>query len=301
MRIGQTGKITEDLYMLGHPAVPVYLLDGRQPVIFDAGLAVLGERYLEDLRQVLGRRPPAFCLLTHSHFDHCGAAGIFKARFSNLQVVCSQHAKQVFARPNARQLIRQLNLDAVQTAIQLGVQPSRGEFVPFQVDRTVQEGDRIEVSPDLAVEVLETPGHTRDFLSYYLPSRRVLMASEAMGTLDATGYIVTDCLVDYDLHYASMQKLARLEVDVLLLAHLYALTGGDARAHMYDSLVQAEKFRHMVEQLWNESGGDLQGVREHLKAYEYDRYEGIKIPEQAYLLNLEARIKTVVRKISSSV
>ena len=29
MRIGQTGKITEDLYMLGHPAVPIYLLDGR--------------------------------------------------------------------------------------------------------------------------------------------------------------------------------------------------------------------------------------------------------------------------------
>jgi len=32
-----SGKICEGLYMVGPPAMPVYLLDGEKPAIFDAG------------------------------------------------------------------------------------------------------------------------------------------------------------------------------------------------------------------------------------------------------------------------
>ncbi len=42
MIIKNTGKIIDGLYMMGTPAMPVYLLDGEKPAIFDAGLAFLG-------------------------------------------------------------------------------------------------------------------------------------------------------------------------------------------------------------------------------------------------------------------
>ena len=56
MIIKETGKIIEGLYMVGPPAMPVYLLDGAKPAIFDAGLAFLGKIYAAGIRQILGRR-----------------------------------------------------------------------------------------------------------------------------------------------------------------------------------------------------------------------------------------------------
>ena len=47
MIIKNTGKIIDDLYMVGTPAMPIYLLDGEKPAVFDAGLAFLGKIYIE--------------------------------------------------------------------------------------------------------------------------------------------------------------------------------------------------------------------------------------------------------------
>ena len=69
MIIKNPGKIIDDLYMVGPPAMPVYLLDGERPAIFDAGLAFLGEIYADGIRQILGHRYVQYCFLTHSHLN----------------------------------------------------------------------------------------------------------------------------------------------------------------------------------------------------------------------------------------
>jgi glyoxylase-like metal-dependent hydrolase (beta-lactamase superfamily II) len=71
-----TGKISHDLYMLANNAIPVYLLDGDKPALFDAGLAFLGDIYVQAIKEILGSRTPAYCFLTHSHFDHCGSVSV---------------------------------------------------------------------------------------------------------------------------------------------------------------------------------------------------------------------------------
>ena len=67
MIITQTGKITHNLYMLANEAMPIFLLDGDNPAIFDAGLAFLGDIYVQAIKEVLGNRTPAYCFLTHSY------------------------------------------------------------------------------------------------------------------------------------------------------------------------------------------------------------------------------------------
>lgn len=96
MIIDRTGKILTNLYMVGHPAMPVYLLDGEKPVIFDAGLTFLGNLYTEGIRQIIGSRNLHYCFLSHSHFDHCGAVSVLKKHFPGLKVVASEKAKIVF-------------------------------------------------------------------------------------------------------------------------------------------------------------------------------------------------------------
>ena len=92
-----TGKIIEGLYIVGTPAMPVYLLEGEKSAIFDAGLAFLGKIYADGIRQILGRRNLQYCFLTHSHFDHCGSVSILKKNFPGLKVVASEKAKKVKA------------------------------------------------------------------------------------------------------------------------------------------------------------------------------------------------------------
>lgn len=279
--------------MLGHHAVPVFLVDGDRPALFDGGLAVLGPLYVQQIRRVLGRRSPRWCFLTHSHFDHCGAVAYLQQQFPRMQVVGSPKAADVLRRPNAIRLIGELNRYAAGMAASFGVDAGDVAFAPFTVDATAVEGDRFDLSPGLAVQVLETPGHTWDFLSFYLAGPKLLVASEALGTPDETGYIVTDCLVDYDVHYRSMERLLTLDVEVLCLGHLYAYTGRDARRHMTASLVHSRRFRGMVERLLAETDGDVPAVMQRVKAYEWDGKSGIRQPEPAYVLNLEARIKTI--------
>lgn len=285
--------------MLGHPAMPVYLVDGDQPALFDAGVAFLGPVYARQIRQMLKGRQPSWCFLTHSHFDHCGALGYLKDQFPQMKVVCSHKAATVFDRPNAVALITDLNQFASAMAPEFGMEPGQPSFKPFSVDLTAGEGDCFRISSEHSVNVIETPGHTWDFLSYYISSNKVLVASEALGTPDETGYIVTDCLVDYDVHFQSMQRLNRLDVQTLCLGHICAFTGRHAKRHMAESISQSHRFRLMVERLLDQENGDIQSVMKQVKTFEWDGKAGLRQPEPAYVLNLEARINTVHRKWES--
>jgi glyoxylase-like metal-dependent hydrolase (beta-lactamase superfamily II) len=290
------GEIAHNVHMVGHRAVPVFLVDGDRPALFDAGLAFLGPVYAGQIKRILGDRQPSWCFLTHSHFDHCGAVAYLKKQFPEMRIVCSKKAAAVLGRPNAISLISDLNRFAAGMAVEFGVETGDGQFEPFGVDATAGEGDCFEISPDLTVRVMQTPGHTWDFLSYYVPQRKLLVSSEALGTPDETGYIVTDCLVDYDVHYQSMLRLNALDVDTLCLGHIYACTGSDARRHMDASLVHSRRFFNMVVRFLSEEKGDIPTVMKRVKAYEWDGKAGIRQPEPAYVLNLEARINSVARK-----
>ncbi len=80
MKINKTGKICDNLYMLGNPGMPIYLLNSEKPVIFDSGIAFLGGYYVQEIKEILGDKQPRYCMLTHSHFDHCGSAAFLKKK-----------------------------------------------------------------------------------------------------------------------------------------------------------------------------------------------------------------------------
>jgi glyoxylase-like metal-dependent hydrolase (beta-lactamase superfamily II) len=269
-------------------------------VIFDAGLSFLGDLYVNAVKTVLGERTPAYCLLTHSHFDHCGAAATLKKHFPELKVLASERASRNLSRPNAIALIRNLTRAAEDFARDMGlVIDCDPVFQPFDVDEVLKDGDQLQVSDKHVIQVIETPGHTWDCLSYYIPSLKALMPSEAAGQVHSNGYIVPDCLVDYDAYLASIRKLSALEIDVLGLGHLYAYTGADASTYLQQSRRTCEEFRERVESYLEQAEGDVQQVMTRIRAIEYDSYPGPKQTEQAYMLNLEARVKAVARRMQS--
>jgi 2-aminobenzoylacetyl-CoA thioesterase len=301
MRIEQTGKIEEDFYVIGDPGVPVYLLDGAMPVLFDAGVTVMGHRYGEDLRRILGPRKPAYLFLTHSHFDHIGAASYLKSLYPRMKVAGSAHIGEILENPRAVHVIRELNREAARYAhASPGGTSYEGDFEPFTLDVALESGDAIDLPAGGGhVEAISAPGHTWDFMSYWIPEKGILVASEAVGCDDGTGYIYTEFLVDYDVYRRSLERLARLDMRVLCPGHKMVLTGPDAREYLRRSLDQAAGYLAMVEKFLLAEHGDIERAVARVKAVEWDPKPFPKQVEPAYLLNTQARVQKIWERMQA--
>jgi len=298
MIISDTGKVGPGLYVLGTSRMPVYLLDGGRPVIFDAGLSCLGPTYKNDIAKTLDGRSPEILFLTHVHFDHCGSAAYLKKAFPGLKIAGSKQAAEILTRPNALKLMAVRNNTAREGVRKWAPHLVSNEvFQPFTIDRVLSDGDRIELKDGLSVEVLATPGHTRDSLSYYMPKQKILVAAESAGSADVTGYIFSEFLSDYQAYIDSIHRLAGLEVEILCQGHRLVLTGKDAKDFFGRSLQAAGEFRGLLEEFLRSEGGDIQKVIAKIKAIEYDPKPEPRQFELSYLLNIEILVRHIAQRM----
>ncbi len=165
------GKITEEFYALGNPALPSYLLLGDSPVLFDSGMTVMGPLYLQDLKKYLGDpHRLTYLFLTHSHFDHAGSAPFLKRNLPRLKVAAGKAAADIFKRPNAIQLIQSLSKPMEEKM------KSQGDdldvtFHGLELDRILEDGEEIR-----AGRRNPNPGHRH---SRAHPGHRLLLPPEA--------------------------------------------------------------------------------------------------------------------------
>lgn len=296
-----TGQASDGFFVLGNAMIPSYLLDGPRPVLFESGFSCLGPAYERDARRFLGQGRPELLFLTHAHFDHCGSAAYLQRAFPGLRIAASARAGQILTRPNALKLITELNADAARTAGRWNPDLARGEaFQPFDLDLVLKDGDRVALGGGLSVQVLATPGHTWDLLSYYIPERKILIATEAAGCPDAVGGIVTEFLVDYQVYLDSLRRLAGLEVEVFCPGHRSVYLGQEAGRYLRASLEAAQEYKAWVDGLLLANDGDVERVMALIRAQEYDPRPEPKQTEAAYLLNLEVRVRHLARRLAES-
>ncbi|HOJ44188.1 MAG TPA: MBL fold metallo-hydrolase [Syntrophorhabdaceae bacterium] len=290
----RVGEVKDGFYVTGFPWSPVYLIDGEIPVIFEAGFHCMAKIYEKHIREVIDEKHLEYLFITHFHYDHCGAASYFKNTFSELKICASQRASEIIKRPNAQELMKTLSKNVYKIIYAMeGIDKNLlldNDFEPFHVDIILKDLDTIEVCSDLTIEVFETPGHTRDMLSYYIPERKILIATEAAGCMGQTGHIVTEFLVDYDRYISSLKRLSMLDVEILCQGHHFVYTGEDVKRHFEQSMKSAERFKEEVIEYLKRERGDVDKVVEIIKAIEYDPNPGPKQPEKAYLLNLRTRV-----------
>ena len=299
MIIQETGKIGNGLYVVGSAGVPVYLLDGPVPVLFDAGLTAGAFLYEAGIRQILGERVPEYLFLTHSHFDHVGSASHFKDVWPDLKIGGAVRCSEVLQKPKAIQLIRDLNVEGVKLIKDSGLEPVNEKgFESFKLDILLQPNQTIDLGPGLSVVVLNTPGHTWDFMSYWIPEKKILIASEAVATYEVKGYLQPEFLVDFDAYIDSLKVLKKLGAEILCLGHYSVFTDEDAVAHIENSFYAAMDYLTMTEQFLVQEKGDVEKTVELVKKAEWDPRPWPKQPESAYLLNTWQRVNTILNRMN---
>ena len=289
----------DDFYVTGHPGFPVYLIDGPAPVLFEAGVAPLAENYIRDIEEITGGRAPAWLFLTHSHYDHVSSAGRFQEVWPDIKVVASAKTKDILSRPKALALIENLNHHAAQAlADWAGTEPVSFRFKAAKVDVAAEPGQEFKISPGLTVKALATPGHTWDFLSYWIPEKGILAATEAAGCLDGPGdQVQCEFLVDYDAYISSVKTLADLEPRFLCVGHHFVITDGDVGRFFDRSLEGAAQYLDLVERVLRETGYDPELTVDRVREVEWDPRPLPKQPLEAYLLNTRARVKTILTRL----
>ena len=291
MIVDKVGPIKNGFYALGHPSVPVYLMDGEFPALFDAGFTGLSDLYVEAIKGVLGGRSPAYLFLTHAHWDHVGSAGIFKEIWPDMKIVASRGTREILSRPAVIERVTVLNRQALEALKQWGVEAfSEVPFIPFRIDEVLVPSRSYALDCEATVAWFPSPGHTRDFAVYWIPEKKILIASEAVGCND-----VPEFLVDYDVYLAHIERFMAMAPDVLCTGHMLVLTGPDVQAYLRRAWEIAEDYRRFVESCFGE-GLSVEETVQEIKRREWDRRAFPKQPLEAYLINTRQRVEVLKRR-----
>jgi 2-aminobenzoylacetyl-CoA thioesterase len=296
-----TGSVSGNFYVVGNAQFPVYLMDGPQPILFEGGVTAAGRLYADGIKSALQNRKPGFLFLTHVHWDHCGAVSLLKTFFPSLITAASERSATILSKHTAQKLMTDLNRKAQKIiASTPSVEPSHvlyKDFRPFTIDMIIKDGQSIKLEGGGTLEVMATPGHTRDFMSYYLPDKKILVSSEASGCLNSNGRISVQFLSDYDDYLASLKRIAALPVEILCQGHRLVFAGRDEVADFLSrSIRETELYRERVYRIFKEEDGVIDRIISRVKSEEYDIINGVKQPEVPYLLNLHAQITHLAGK-----
>lgn len=134
----------------------VYIIEGNYCYLIDSGVGgseVVIEKYLKSI----GRHPSEIkgIFLTHAHPDHIGTAAYFQTK-----VNCA-----VYASEGEKRWIEDINLQFHERPIPNFYKLAGKSTL---VNQVVKDGDCIPLREEFSVQVIGTPGHSVDEVSYII-------------------------------------------------------------------------------------------------------------------------------------
>jgi glyoxylase-like metal-dependent hydrolase (beta-lactamase superfamily II) len=223
-------SITRSFYQLGTPSFPAYLSLGDNAMLIEGGTGATFAIIVEQIKE-LGIEPERikYIALTHTHPDHIGAVPHLKRLWPHLKIAASSLAAKLLKSQRMIKEFRENDRTISEIMINKGeiaeLPPELENYI-FEVDKVVQEGDRLELGSGIVWTVHHTPGHSPCHISLY---------EEKEGTLaigDATGFYVPEkgvfwpnCFDSLEAYCNSIRKLAALPARRGALSHNTVVDG----------------------------------------------------------------------------
>ena len=272
---------------IAHESSEGQLLIGEtHAALFDCGMMFCANETIANVKKALAGRPLDYIFATHTHYDHIGALPFFRMEWPDVRLATSEAGAAVLLKETPRRIYRELSATAARShGVDLDLTYSDDTF---RADMIVKEGDCIPLG-GLTVEVLETPGHTRDCLSYFVPEPALLLLSETPGVLLPDGSIYPCYLTGYADTLRSIEKCRRVPFTDLALPHKGMIAHTQIEGLFDSAIAMNIDCNHFILRM-KDSG---LAPEEMLAAF-YDKYSkvvnlGLQ-PEEAFMINARATI-----------
>ena len=269
------------------------LIGETHTALIDCGMAFCAAGTIQNVEKALGGRPLDYIFFSHTHYDHIGALPFFKAKWPGARVVTSEAGAAVLLKDTPRRVIRELSLAAAK-ANNAALDTSYDDDV-FKADITVKEGDCIDLG-GLTVRVIETPGHTRDSLSFYAPEIETLILNETPGVLMPDGIVYPCYLTSYTDTISAIEKCRGIPYKYLSLPH-FGITDAETADGFFDKAMAANiGCRDYILSMNKKNLGETEMLNSYFQKYGSDmllRYQ----PKEAFMANARATIACTLREV----
>jgi glyoxylase-like metal-dependent hydrolase (beta-lactamase superfamily II) len=271
-------EITDRLVMLGTSAYPLFLFKGEgEGTVVEGGVGAMGPLVLEQMETLgIEREFVKQVVVTHAHPDHVMAVPLFRRMFPGITVLASETAAKTLTVEKAISFFTQVDEALTGALLKAGMitekhRPEPLDEMQIAVDRTIKDGDTVAAG-GVSLDVLETPGHSECSLSFFEPSERILVIS------DASGYYVPDhdywwpnYFTGYRAYLDSIDRLAALGADVLCLSHNAVIQGAEeVESYFGRAIAATQQFHEQIVESAN-SGKSVRQIAEELGSAVYEK------------------------------
>jgi glyoxylase-like metal-dependent hydrolase (beta-lactamase superfamily II) len=253
----EPGKITDRLDFLGARENCLYLLRGNDMMIIGGGMSWVAPS-LEVQFSTMDFEPEKlkYLVVSHSHFDHCGAVPYLKRKFPNIQILASAYAAKIFSKEKAVNYIAFTNKFPIDS---LGLQSEYEKldlkFDGIHVDRIITEKDIIDLGDGIEIHFMEVPGHTQCSIAVYVPKLKALFPADSAPppAEDSKTIFYPGPQYNFGLYKQSMERLATMDVDIFASEHYGVVTGAQARQLLQEGLGQTERFQNLIIDIYRQT------------------------------------------------
>ena len=207
-----------DVELFDSAVASVYLFDGDEPTLVDAGAAASAD-VIEDGLEACGVAPSDLSNLvcSHVHVDHTGAASDLVDAAPELDVYIHESTAPHLIDPSGL-------VESSRRAMGEHFEPM-GEQGPVPEENVVgvpDEGTTIDIGAD-SLELIHAPGHSLDHFAVWNPERDLLFAAECLGIYlpAADRWFPPSTLPNFDVELIAdaIDRLEALEPDRIVFPH----------------------------------------------------------------------------------
>jgi glyoxylase-like metal-dependent hydrolase (beta-lactamase superfamily II) len=279
---------------IAHKTSEGNLLIGEEyTALFDCGMAHCANGTIQNIKNALNGRQLDYLFITHTHYDHIGALPFLRKEWPSLRLVTSQTGAAVLLKDTPRRVIRELSIVAIKEYNSKIDTAYRDDV--FCADVIVKDGELILLG-GVSVKTLETPGHTRDSLSFFIPELELLIASETMGFLIPGGAMYPTYLTSFNDVVKSIEKCRKLPCKYLSLPH-HGIVDEDVNIFFDKALAAVTTCRDFILDM-NEKKIDKEAMFEkYIQKYGDEKLLSYQ-PWDAFTVNARATIACTLREFA---
>ena len=271
----------------GYGSESILIKGSEKNALIDCGNAYCAKGLIENIKRELAGKTLDYVFITHSHYDHVGALPFVKQTWPNITTFGSEYTYKIFQKPNAIDIINELNQGAYETYVGSGkLEIPEGGYV---IDKVVFDGNKVSLGNE-EITVLETKGHTNCCISFALQPQDIIFLSESTGILIWPGFVNIELLKSYKDALASIEKCEKYNANYMLSPH-YGLIPPEYNAKYWELLKRTnEGYLEFLIPLFEQGLSDEEILQKFDGKYWIDERKEI-YPKEPFLINSRSIIK----------